>query len=387
MNIILFDSEITGHHSEYLDHIVTYLVTNPSNDIYNFVVHPDFGIKFKNIASKSDKNPNIIWHALKPEEIASLKHLSIAKRSFAEFSLVEYYAKELIADTVYLLHFNAFQLALTVKRPQFKIKGILFNQFFRMAPKRWKEKMKYSRKYLITKLYCTNSAIESVFVLNDSKSVTLFNQKFDTDIFKMLPDPIPDIEPLHDFLLREKYNLHTKKKIFLHFGSLAVRKGTLDVIEAATAIPAEKQNDIVILLVGKAESTATEQQMQERIAHARKYSAVEIIWENHFVSNALMKSLFLQSTAVVMPYKNPEASSGILGHALAAKKPVIITGKGLLRELVEEHNFGILLDSISPKSIAQALLEVQDIRADTKSYIDYINEHTPIKFAEILMNS
>ncbi|WP_289040657.1 glycosyltransferase [uncultured Zobellia sp.] len=314
-----------------------------------------------------------------------MNNLTIGKRSFAEYNLVSHYAKELSANTVYLMHFNAIQLALVFKRPQFKIKGILFNQFFRMNPKNWKEKLKYYRKYLITKLYCTNSAVESVFILNDTKSVSQFNEKFVTNIFKAIPDPIPELKPLVGFVLRKKYNLGSDKKIFLHFGSLAARKGTLETIEATTMITKEKQAQMVLLLVGNPENVETEQKILNSIDKAKKSSYVNIIWEKKFVSNSLMKSLFLQCTSVVMPYKNPEASSGILGHALAAKKAVITTGKGLLRELVENNNFGILLDNVTPEEIAKAMSKIENSKADNKAYSDYLKEHTPTKFSKTLL--
>jgi glycosyltransferase involved in cell wall biosynthesis len=256
-----------------------------------------------------------------------------------------------------------------------------------MSPKNLKEKLKYYRKYWVTKLYCMNPSIEKVFVLNDEDAVAGFNKKFKTRIFSVLNDPIPSLMPLKGFDIYKTYGIAPEKEIYLHFGSLAERKGTLEIIKAARLIPKQKQKTIAILLVGKPENLRTEQNILEGITENKKTSEVQIICENMFVSNQIMKSLFMQCSVVVMPYKNPEASSGILGHAIAAKKPVITTGKGLLKELVTRNNFGVLLNEVNPQNIANAFIEIENSRAKDQAYIQYVNNHTTERFSRQLLNS
>jgi glycosyltransferase involved in cell wall biosynthesis len=386
MNVVIVDIEITGHHSEYIDHLIEYLLNHSTNDTYYFVVHPEFITRFKTIVSKTKNCSHIHWHPVKPKEIESLVNLSIAKKSFRAYRLVQNYAHKLKADIVYLQHFNIFQLALAFKRANFKIKGILFNQFFRMSSKSLKEKLKYFRKFTITKLYCLNPSVEKVFVLNDLETVRNFNRKFSTNIFSVLNDPIPNLTPLENFDIYANYGISYEKKILLHFGSLASRKGTLEIIEAAKLIPKDMQNEFTILLVGKPENSKIEKEIFENIVTSNKNSETKVIWDNNFVSNSTMKSLFDQCSAVVIPYKNPEASSGILGHAIAAKKPVITTGKGLLKALVEENNFGILLEEVNPLIIANAFLKISTTKVSNETYTNYLEEHTTIKFSNQLLN-
>lgn len=66
---------------------------------------------------------------------------------------------------------------------------------------------------------------KKVFVLNDKRSVSLLNEKYNTDKFCFLPDPFPQTESPKD--IREDLNIPVKNKIFLHFGGLGRRKGTL----------------------------------------------------------------------------------------------------------------------------------------------------------------
>lgn len=386
MITIIFDTHITGHHSEYIEHIVKYIVSYPSDDIYYFVVHPDFPEKFEDIVIKSREVPNIHWSPITQDEVDSLANLSMIKKSFIEYKLVEKYGQKLNCDRCYLLYFNTFQLALCFRKTKFKIQGILFQQYSRMTKNSWKDKLKFYRKYYTTKLYIKNKQIEKIFILNDKNTVDHLNNTFNTSVFKVLPDPIPLLDPLNDFDIFKKYNIPKNNEIFLHFGSLAIRKGTLEIIEAAAFVPENLQQEITILLIGKAENSITEQKIRNTMSAISLKSQVQIIWENQFVSNSMMKSLFLQSDAVLMPYKNPEASSGILGHSIAAKKPVITTGKGLLKELVQKNDFGLLLDEVSPKIIAETFLKIKNLKLNDTLYGKYIDEHTSEKFSETLMN-
>ena len=126
--------------------------------------------------------------------------------------------------------------------------------------------------------------------------------------------------------------------------------------------------------------------MQRIIKEYQGKTFVDIFWDDQFVGNALMKSLFNQCFAVLMPYKNAEASSGILGHAVAANKKVIITGKGLLKELIKENELGVLLNNVTPSEVAQKMVELLLLKnqGDRKKNV-FLKERTPTIFAERLL--
>tara|TARA_R110002050_G_scaffold69630_2_gene150685 strand:+ start:16479 stop:17645 length:1167 start_codon:yes stop_codon:yes gene_type:complete len=385
---LFFDIIATGHHSEYISHLITYLcnINNDNdNNTYSFVVHPDFETRFPDIVEKTKSNLYIHWYPITTNELNTVEHLSMAKASFANFKLMNAYAKRLEADHVCLLYLNTFQLALSVKKPTYTLSGILFQQFSRMPRTTWKDKLKYQRKKIITKLYAKNKKIKAVYILNDSKTATLWNSWFDTTIFKMLPDPVPLLEPLETFNIYDHYGVTPENRIYLHIGSLGNRKGTFESIEAAHFISKEEQNKTTLLLVGKTEDKTTAQKIKETIHKVQRTSQVQLIWDDSFVSNEQMKSIFNQCYAVLIPYKNSEASSGILGHAIASKKPVITTGSGLLKELVETNEFGVLLDKVTPEKIAETITKLKIIDTNEERYSLFLNEHTPQIFSELLI--
>jgi len=354
---LFFDIQITGHHTEYISHLIDYLKVNEDANEYYFIVHPAFSLKFPIIFSKANDIKNVTWVEIKNEELKTLQHIGTIKKSFVEYKLMHRYAKRFKVNHVCLLYFNTFQLACLFFRPTYTISGILFLQFYRMSKNTLKEKLKYYRKYFTTKLYTLNPHIKKIFILNDKQTVSYLNNEFNTKIFEMLPDPIPDLKPLDDFDIYDYYNIDRKSKIFLHIGALGNRKGTFEVIESALFLPKEKQKEITILLVGCVSNNEIETLMLKKIATSSKNSDVNIVWDNQFVSNAQMKSLFNQCHAVLMPYKNAEASSGILGHAVAANKKVIATSGGLLKDLIKENNLGVLIPKVTAKTIAHALIK------------------------------
>lgn len=140
---LIFDSVITGHHSEYISHLVNHIVENPSEKKYIFVVPKDINQKFPKIIENSRGHNNITWDFIEDEEAKYLQNLPIAKRSFKEYGVMNRFAVKHKVDMVFLLYFNIFQLSLIFKRPQYKIIGILFLQFYRMEINSWLDKLKY----------------------------------------------------------------------------------------------------------------------------------------------------------------------------------------------------------------------------------------------------
>ena len=74
-----------------------------------------------------------------------------------------------------------------------------------------------------------------------------------------------------------------------------------------------------------------------------------------------------------------------MGHAIASKKIVIASGNGLIKDIVEENNLGLLVNPITAMEIGNKISEVLGIY---KTYniksLSYISSHSPEKFVEIL---
>lgn len=386
MKKLFFDIAITGHHSEYIAHLIDYLSKKKRLDVsYYFVVHPKFPETFPKIYKKGKQIENVFWQAITNEELQKIKDARKVLSSILEFKLMDRYAKKNEVDHVCALDFHAIKYGGILYRPKYTISSILFLQFHRLKRDTRKQKIEFYKRYYVTKWCSQNKRIRKIFILNDTQTVSYMNEEFKTDCFEMLPDPIPALEPMEDFNIYPKYDIDKSRKIFLHIGSLGHRKGTEEVIEAANHIAPADQGRVTLLLVGKASTPSERNQYSEAIEKAKKNTNVQLIWDDRFVPTQVMKSLFDQCDAVLLPYKNAEFSSGILGHAAAAEKRVIATGAGLIKELVLKYNLGILLDRPNAANLAKEITGMVDTPSEVQGQRNFVALHSPEIFAKTVL--
>lgn len=388
MKLLFFDIEITGHHSEYIRHLVHYIDKEQSlvKDLFIFVVHPDFCTRFVDITSVVERSSNIRFVSIKEEELLHFERKPLLKKSLYVNKLLKRYGKQIKPDAAFLLSINMFQLGLLFNFSSIPLYGILFKQFSRLEKSK-RFDYTYFRKNLQTFLLSSKKNLKRVFILNDEYSANTLNKAFSTKIFRALPDPIPNFTPLPQFDIYAEYNIPRERKICLHIGSLSKRKGTIETIKSIGMLRKEHLEQTHLLLVGRAKPDfATE--IEECIDKLNVKN--HITWDNEFVSNEKMKSLFDGVSCVVMPYYNSEASSGILGHAAASGKPVIATGKGLLRELITDYKLGYLIDVVTPNNIAgeiQFIINSEEGFRDSNLSKEFVRTRRPEHFASLIIDT
>lgn len=386
MTKLFFDIQITGHHSEYIDHILSHIIDDKVNK-YIFVVHQDFASKFPVISAKAQSKSNVALIQVNANEILNIKVKNRFKRSLNNFKVVDHYAKKFNADEVFLLHLNVFQIALGLKKINYKISGILFMQFTNMKVNNMYSFYFYIRRYFPFILMLKQKKINQIFLLNDEDSANFLNNKYNTKIFKELPDPIPNIPLLKDFSISEFSGFEKKRKFFLHFGAISERKGSLEILEAIFKLPAEIQAKLGLVFAGKSSDSNFTHNIEFLINKINKETKARVLWVNSFVENTLMSSMFKASDVILMPYKNAEASSGIMGHAIKYKKPIISTNSGLIGKIINQNNFGFLIDSVTPNEIANAieLSYKKEVIITSKQYDLYLKSHSVKLFSKKIL--
>lgn len=384
--LLVFDIAITGHHSEYIGHLIDYLLEREEKkDInYYFVVHPEFSLRFPEIVEKAQKIEFLTWIQIEPKEEKTVDG-GLMKKSIASYRIMHRYAMKLQVDHVYSLDFHTIKYGSILFRTPYTLSAIQFVQFYRLDKATFQDKWVYYKRYYLTKLNVWNKKVVQVFVLNDEETANFLNREFKTNIFKVIPDPIPNHQPLAGFDIYRHYDIDGRKKIFLHIGSLGERKGSYEVIDAAQHFTDSAQEKIVILLVGKASTEVEKQTILRKMESNRALSKVQLIWDDRFVSTGEMKSLFNQCHCVLIPYKNAEYSSGILGHAAAAQRMVIATGAGLLKNIVLKYGLGLLVDRPTSEEIADKIEEALNYAHSTDLQKGFVEKHDPSAFAKILL--
>ncbi|MEP2278096.1 glycosyltransferase [Maribacter sp.] len=384
---LIYDTVITGHHSEYIGHLIDSLYDRPGEEgKYIFVVHPKFASLFPEIYDKGEQCDHINWVAIEENELKSIQNGNFIIRSIRSMDIMSSYAKKFDVSSVVALDFHIIKYGAIYKSIPFTLSSILFLQFYRLKKKTFKQKIEFYKRYYVTKLVSRNSSIKNIFVLNDQDTVDYMNMEFNTDCFKMLPDPIPKLKPLNNFDIYGHYNIERHRKIYLHIGTLGERKGTEEVINSAYHVPSSEQHNIAILLVGRVGDKNDLVRYKDTVEQVDSATNVQMVWDNKFIDFQMMKSIFDQCHAVLLPYKNAEFSSGILGHAAAANKIVIATNEGLLRELVIKYKLGELLEDNNALNLALKMVEVIDKQIITVGHQQFVRNHDPMMFSKLLLS-
>jgi len=373
MIYLFFDLYLTGHHSEYIEHLIKYLIKREQDENrFYFVLNPHFNQQFKAISDLTNAREDVNIVCVKELEWESVMRGSLLRKSFAQFHLMDEYAKKLDANNIMLLHMNIFQAALCLKRTSYLIRGILFSQFTRQhIDGKLSDRLRYIRRYLQTLLLTKNKSLTEVFLLNDKESCIYLNKEFKTNIFNHLPDPVPELTVDEYVDIRNEYSIPLENKIFFHFGVLSERKGTIDILRSLFSIPSDLQTGLTLILAGKVDNPETVMNLQAIFDDLKRVgNKVQIIFKNGFVSNNIKNNLFHQCDFVLIPYKNVEASSGVFGHALAANKAVVGYSKGLLGHMIKNYHLGIIIDKID----LVALSTIKFDNRQNKSQESNVNE-------------
>jgi len=388
---MFFDPALSGHHPEYINHIVKYIVKDTKGANYYFVVNPELNKNFDDIKTLADSNPAIKIIEITPVEYKAIYSTgSLIKKSINEFRIMNSYAIKFNIDHCFLLHVNNFQFALGLHKTKYTMHGILFGQYtWQVFPNNFKGWLYKKRKEVQTKWMLRNKKLKGIFLLNDTKSCGELNERYKTNVFKYLPDPVTDFQSETLFNLRSNYNIPSNHKIYLHVGSLEARKGTLDIIDALKYLDDEIRQNITILIMGRS-SIPFDLLIKQRIEEINASFKVSIIYENGYIANSRLKSIFEQIDFILMPYKNTESSSGILGHAIINKKLVIGPGDGLLGYLIAENKLGYLINPVNSMSIAKAITDCFYILSpeyqEDKIRNDYLRSHTSDVFANVILS-
>src|SRR3546814_12220956 len=86
---LIFDITITGHHTEYIGHLIRYFKQHPFDGMNVFVVHPHFKEKFPHLVPDAGANPNIQLVEITHHEYQKTTKGSLFGQSFAMLKMVK----------------------------------------------------------------------------------------------------------------------------------------------------------------------------------------------------------------------------------------------------------------------------------------------------------
>lgn len=376
-NVLVFTTDCKGHHLEYLHHYYDFALRDADNH-YVFCVSKDF-YDVKSTYSWPEAD-NIVLDFIADDDLEKCikggnGFLNIIKLSFAKSRYLRMKCKEHNIDVVHTIMLMEYLPALPFILPsRIDFRGIIYRIALNDKTLSLKSKIIEKIKYF---LLVNSSVFKKVFVLNDKRSVSLLNEKYNTDKFCFLPDPFPQTEPPKD--IREDLNIPVKNKIFLHFGGLGRRKGTLLIADTISRMKDAK--GFTFIFAGRISKDCDNEfyQILETINNGAQIKVY-----NEFCTYEFLNSLAYTTDYMLIPYENVTQSSGVLGYAAQYDKPVIGPDAGLLGDLIRNYRLGKLIKyPITVDDLLQAVLSYDSIEPVDGSL--YRKENSINNFQQILM--
>lgn len=337
MKTLIFEPTLSGHHLEYLHHY--YLgALEKTDEEFIFLVHKDFErVKQQYAWPQSD---NISFQYIDDKFDSKLKCSNIYVLGWNVSRVLNHYVRKLGVDKVLLTMLMQFIPFIIFLLPsKVRVRGIMYKIYLyeqeRMSTARLlAEKLRF---WIASK----SKIIDTIFVLNDEDSAKKFNEIYSTSKFKFLPDPVPDVALSDVKDLRKELGISNDCKIYLHFGGLNQRKGTLDILRAIIDAPQEILNNKVFVFAGK-QNDAFRKLFYPLYDQAKR--KCKIIVFDEFCTYEHLYNLCYTCDVVLMPYYLTNLSSGVLGYAALFGKPVIGPKAGLIGHLIAKYQLGVCVD-------------------------------------------
>ncbi|MCC7300580.1 MAG: glycosyltransferase family 4 protein [Verrucomicrobia bacterium] len=287
-------------------------------------------------------------------------------------------------DHVLILELTHLELPLALFGSPCPVSAILFVQYPELP-----RGPKFFSKHWKTALLLRRASVRNLFLLNGETSCGWLASRFGSLAhFIPIPDPVPEIAPEAGFLLRPHFGICAERKVFLFFGAISRRKGADALIESLHLLSPATVAGSAFVFCGEPEMDYR-RPFQQACAQLRAVRPdIQLFVENHFVSDARMMALFEQSDVVLMPYKRPEYSSGVLALAAKANTPVIGTDGGLLSRLIRDNGLGLTCP-VHPRELSAAITSAVAALppVDPARRAAFVKRSDPELFAQTLLEA
>ena len=357
MKIILFDFIIGGHHIEYASFIIRYLVEQGDKVIF-ITWKPDKSVE------KLREMRAIVKYVVKNPEARFGGNL--AQRSLQLLQGMKYcfnFADTWQADIVHHLYLERSEfllyLQLLKKRViSWKLFATLFWPYF-IHDKSYEKVGVFKHLYHSLNRWALGQLLKKkklngLFVHTEGiqdKLLKLYgNDSLRQSIF-VVPDPIESLPKISQEDARDRLGLPQRKPIILFFGGLRWDKGPDILLKALSLV----EDEVYTVIAGKpVEISEVDVRQYKQSLKKPEY----LITCLRHIPDEDVANYFLAADAVVLPYRQAfKGTSGILQHAAAAGKPVIVGDVGEVGSIVRENRLGIIVEPESPKSLAERIKE------------------------------
>lgn len=320
MKLLLFDTSLDGHHTDYLTHLIEYWHNQQIEGELHIVAPGGLAAQ---VTSEISPASSIRFTELTESEIANIRDASMIGRSFAGWNLYLKYANKIQPDHALLMYFDVFQLGLWLgKKSPCPISGIYFRpNFHQKITANWKERGLILRKKFFLNRALSNPEFATLFCLDKSVVPTIQTISSGTKVLP-LSDPVKNYVITSDQAEAQKQRLgiEDSRKVFLLFGYLDDRKGIEPVLDALAMLSQEESKHVTLLLAGPI-GEDFRHTVETKIAGMN--TEAQIICQFDTLKGAAIQTLFTLSDFVLTLYQRHIGMSSIVVRAALSRKPVI----------------------------------------------------------------
>lgn len=376
MTILVYTSEDTGHNLEYFGHIYQHICTRRPEDLFVFCGPSRVRALTKLLALPPLKN--VLFDCFSEAEETAMKRSNVVARSFSICNSIRVRVRRYGVRFVYaqsLIHLLPAAPFTLPRRVQ--VVGIIYKIFlYGWHQASMRSKVLDGLKFT---LLSRSRVIRKVFMLNDAASARILNRRYHTDKFSGLVDPYCPL-PKARLGFRSRYQIGEDKRLFLHFGSLGMRKGTLEVIDSLALLNPEQQSRYAFVFAGDVEPDIR-RQFKDKIEALVNHNITVI---DHFLPYEELSDMLLAGDTILAPYNDTDRSSGLVAYASEYGIPIIAPCNGLVGKLVRRNHLGIVIPEVTPEELAKAYDQLDKCEKPSKSYC---TSHSVAVFAEQISDS
>lgn len=334
MRTLIFDSSVTGHHLEYLHHYYMEAIGHTDEEYVIMVPHDFINVKKE---YEWPYSSNISFVYIPEEDEKLLKETNFYKLGWNTSKILQRAVRKIKPDRVLLTMLMQFIPFIIFLLPRnVKVRGIMYKIYLYEEHRMGKLRLAVER--LRFWLAARSCKIEKIFVLNDEDSARTFNTLYSTSKFRSLPDPVPSVDFSKVKSVREELGVSPIEKLYLHFGGLDGRKGTIDILKSIIASKKGELKDSCFVFAGRINKNISNE-FYDLLSVAKEKTKIMVF--DQFCSYDFLWNLCYSCDVILMPYYLTNLSSGVLGYAALFHKPVIGPDNGLIGKLIDKYHLGI----------------------------------------------
>ena len=358
MKKLLFEPNVKGHRMEFINHLYKGMISHPETE-YTVLVPEAF--KERQQMYEWPEAAHIQIAYFKESEIDPLNSKNYMRRAYIEAILLRKYIKQLKPEEVFLISIMGYQLF----APLYwflgaKLTGIIYTIYLY----RWK-KMSFTRRcseVLKYVLLSKQPMFKRIFILNDSSAVSFLNRKYHTSKFEHLIDPYNQTGyEAKD--IRAELGISKQEIMYIHFGGLQGRKGTMNIMKAIEAMSEDECNGKCFVFAGKVYDDI-------RDTLYEKYKQMKpnkhLIMKDEFCTNEFFSDLCYSADCILVPYVNTANSSGVIGYGAYYKKTVIGPDSGLIGKLIRKNRLGYIIKCTDIELLKEAIMKFEPSITESK---------------------